>query len=33
MNIISKIKKLGWKPRVSINKGLKLTLDWYAVKN
>jgi len=29
----SKIKKLGWKPRVSINKGLELTLNWYIAKN
>ena len=29
----SKIKKLGWKPRVSINKGLELTLNWYNAKN
>ena len=29
----SKIKKLGWKPRVSINKGLGLTLNWYIAKN
>ena len=29
----SKIKKLGWKPRVSINKGLELTLNWYNTKN
>ena len=28
----SKIKKLGWKPKISINKGLELTLDWYAAK-
>ena len=28
----SKIKKLGWKPKISINEGLKLTLDWYIAK-
>ena len=28
----SKIKKLGWKSKISINKGLELTLDWYAAK-
>ena len=28
----SKIKKLGWKPRVSINKGLELTLNWYITR-
>jgi len=25
----SKIKKLGWKPKISINEGLELTLNWY----
>ncbi len=25
----SKIRKLGWKPEVDINTGLKLTFDWY----
>ncbi len=25
----SKIKKLGWKPKTNINRGLELTLDWY----
>jgi len=29
----SKIKKLGWKPKISINKGLELTLNWYIAKN
>ena len=29
----SKIKKLGWKPKISISKGLELTLDWYIAKN
>lgn len=29
----SKIKKLGWKPEISLNKGLKLTLDWYKTQN
>ena len=24
--------KLGWKPKISINKGLELTLDWYTAK-
>jgi len=28
----SKIKKLGWKPKISINKGLELTLNWYIAK-
>ena len=28
----SKIKKLGWKPKTSIDKGLKLTVDWF-IKN
>ncbi len=28
----SKIKKLGWKPRTSLDKGLKLTVDWF-IKN
>ena len=31
-NIISdssKLKKLGWKPRINLNNGLKLTLNWY----
>ena len=34
-NVVSdcaKIKKLGWKPKISISKGLELTLDWYAAK-
>ena len=25
----SKLKKLGWKPKIDINKGLKLTYDWH----
>ena len=25
----SKIKKLGWIPKINLSKGLKLTLDWY----
>ena len=29
----SKIKKLGWKPKISISKGLELTLNWYIAKN
>ena len=29
----SKIKKLGWKPKISIGEGLELTLGWYTVKN
>jgi len=29
----SKIKKLGWKPKISINTGLELTLNWYIAKN
>ena len=29
----SKIKKLGWKPKISISKGLELTLNWYITKN
>ena len=29
----SKIKKLGWKPKISINKGLELTLNSYIAKN
>ena len=29
----SKIKKLGWKPKISINEGLELTLNWYITKN
>ena len=29
----SKIKKLGWKPKISIKKGLELTLNWYIAKN
>tara|TARA_B100001939_G_C16920219_1_gene608978 strand:+ start:515 stop:1447 length:933 start_codon:yes stop_codon:yes gene_type:complete len=28
----SKIKKLGWKPKTSLDKGLKLTVDWF-IKN
>ena len=28
----SKIKKLGWKPKISINEGLELTLNWYITK-
>jgi len=28
----SKIKKLGWKPKISINKGLELTLNWYITR-
>ena len=28
----SKIKKLGWKPKISINEGLELTLNWYIAK-
>ena len=34
-NVVSdcaKIKKLGWKPKISISKGLQLTLDWYTAK-
>lgn len=30
---ISKLKKLGWNPRISINEGLKKTIDWYIEKN
>ena len=26
---ITKIKKLGWKPRINFEKGLKNTIDWY----
>jgi len=29
---ISKIKKLGWKPKVGIREGLKLTYEWYKSK-
>ncbi|MHB8545738.1 MAG: NAD-dependent epimerase/dehydratase family protein [Nitrosotalea sp.] len=29
----SKIKHLGWKPTVSIQRGLKMTLDWYSDRN
>ena len=29
---ISKIKKLGWKSKISINEGLELTLNWYITK-
>ena len=28
----SKIKKLGWKPEISINEGLELTLNWHVAK-
>jgi len=28
----SKIKKLGWKPNFGIEKGLKLTYDWFRSK-
>jgi len=28
----SKIKRLGWKPKISINEGLELTLNWYIAK-
>jgi GDP-L-fucose synthase len=28
----SKIKKLGWEPKTSLDKGLKLTVDWF-IKN
>ena len=28
----SKIKKLGWKPEISINEGLELTLNWHIAK-
>ena len=28
----SKIKKLGWKPKTNIIRGLELTLDWYRSK-
>tara|TARA_Y100000816_G_scaffold291504_1_gene283056 strand:- start:1093 stop:2025 length:933 start_codon:yes stop_codon:yes gene_type:complete len=30
---ISKLKKLGWNPTISINEGLKKTIDWYKEKN
>ena len=30
---ISKLKKLGWNPIISINEGLKKTIDWYKEKN
>ena len=30
---ISKLKKLGWNPRININEGLKKTIDWYKEKN
>ena len=26
---ISKIKKLGFKPRINLNRGLKKTYEWY----
>ena len=26
---IKKIKKLGWKPKININKGLKIYYEWY----
>ena len=29
----SKIRQLGWKPTISIQHGLKMTLDWYSDKN
>jgi UDP-glucose 4-epimerase len=25
----TKLKKLGWKPKISIEKGIKLTLDYF----
>ena len=28
----AKIKKLSWKPKISISKGLQLTPDWYTKK-
>jgi len=29
----SKIKKLGWKPQMKLNDGLKLTYDWFKVRD
>ena len=26
---INKLKKIGWKPRISLDKGLKETINWY----
>ena len=28
----SKIKKLGWEPKISIKKGLRFTIDWHKHK-
>ena len=29
---ISKIKQLGWEPKISLDEGLKRTLNWYKTK-
>ena len=30
---ISKAENLGWKPRIDLAKGIKMTYDWYNIRN